>query len=61
MNDIATIIWICSDLGDGVDQKDVLEELMECYEHQNYLESLAEMQQAEGERAADEVYCGYYD
>ena len=58
IEEIATIIWLCSD--DEVHcRRDILEELKA--EHEEYLESITEQQIAAGERAADEVYCGYFD
>lgn len=58
IEEIATIIWICSD--DEIHcRRDILEELKAV--HEEYLENIAEAQIAAGERAADEVYCGYYD
>lgn len=56
LEELATIIWVCSD---DVSPREILEELTAVKDE--YLMSIAEEQVAEGERAADEVYCGYYD
>ena len=56
IEEIATIIWLCSDEDC---RRDILEELTVA--HEEYLESIAEQQIADGERSADEVYCGYFD
>lgn len=58
IEEIATIIWLCSDT-DETCRRDILEELKA--EREEYLESLAEEYIANGERSADEVYCGYFD
>lgn len=57
MEEIATIIWLCSD--EEHSRRGILEELKA--EHEEYLESIAEEYVANGERAADEIYCGYFD
>ena len=57
IEEIATIIWLCSD--EDCRRSDVLEELKAV--HEEYLESIAEQQIADGERTADEIYCGYFD
>ena len=57
IEEIATIIWICSD--DQHCRRDILAELESV--HEDYLMDLAEAQIADGERAADEIYCGYFD
>ena len=58
IEEIATIIWLCSD--DEVHcRRDILEELKAVQEAYHW--SIAEEQIAEGERSADEVYCGYFD
>lgn len=56
IEELATIIWVCSD---DVSPREVLEELKTVQEYYHW--SIAEEQIAEGERAADEVYCGYFD
>ena len=58
IEEIATIIWLCSD-DEQHCRRDILEELKA--EHEEYLEHIAEDMIAAGERAADEVYCGYFD
>lgn len=58
IEEIATIIWLCSD-DDKHCRRDILEELKAV--HEEYLESIAEQQIADGERSADEIYCGYFD
>ena len=57
IEEIATIIWLCSN--DRWCRRDILEELKKVQEE--YLMDLAEQQIADGERAADEMYCGYFD
>ena len=56
IDEIATIIWLCSD---DCKREDILHELKAA--HEEYLESIAEQRIADGERAADEIYCGYFD
>lgn len=57
IEEIATIIWLCSD--ENHCRRDILFELKaECDE---YLMRVGEEMIAAGERAADEVYCGYFD
>lgn len=58
IEEIATIIWLCSNDEEWC-RRDILEELKK--EHEEYLMNLAEEQIAAGERASDEVYCGYFD
>lgn len=58
IEEIAAVIWICSD-DEKHCRRDILEELKA--EHEEYLECIAEQYVADGERAADEVYCGYFD
>lgn len=58
VEEIATIIWLCSDDKEHC-RRDILEELKAV--HEEYLESIAEQQIANGERTADEIYCGYFD
>ena len=58
IEEIATIIWLCSDEEQWC-RRDILEELKAV--HEEYLESIAEQQIANGERTADEIYCGYFD
>ena len=57
IEEIATIIWLCSD--EQCCRRDILEELNNA--HDEYLTCIAEQQIADGERSADEVYCGYFD
>lgn len=56
IEEIATIIWLCSD---DCSRRDILDELMNV--HEEYLECIAYQYVADGERSADEVYCGYFD
>ena len=58
IDEIATVIWLCSD-DEKHCRRDILAELKA--EHEEYLESIGWQQQADGERAADEIYCGYFD
>jgi hypothetical protein len=62
VDEIALIIWICSD---EVPKYKIREILMKAQkEYDDAMEKAeAEMEAyiANGERAADEVYCGYYD
>ena len=58
IEDIALAIWLCSDDEQNT-YESILNELKA--EHEEYLESIAWQQQADGERAADEIYCGYFD
>ena len=58
IEEIATVIWLCSD-DEKHCRRDILAELKNT--KVEYLESIAEQQIADGERAADEVYCGYFD
>ena len=58
IEEIATIIWLCSD-DEAHSRRDILEELKKVQEEYHW--SIAEAQIAAGERAADEVYCGYFD
>lgn len=55
---IATVIWLCSD-DDQHCRRDILAELENARDE--YIETLAEEHIAAGERAADEIYCGYFD
>lgn len=56
LEEIAVAIWLCST---DVSRDEVQKELESL--HENYLMMLGEMQQAQGERDADEVYCGQFD
>ena len=58
IEEIATIIWLCSDDEEHC-RRDILEELKA--EREEYLMSIGEQMIADGERAADEIYCGYFD
>ena len=58
IEEIATIIWICSD-SEKWCRRDILHELKSVQE--DYLFAIGEQQIADGERAADEIYCGYFD
>lgn len=57
IEEIATIIWLCSE--EDCRRADILEVLKDVQE--SYLMDVGDQMQARGERAADEVYCGYYD
>ena len=57
IEEIATIIWLCSD--EKCCRRDILEELQATKDE--YLMDLGEQMIAAGERAADEIYCGYFD
>lgn len=58
IEEIATSIWLCSD-DEKHCRRDILEELKA--EHEEHLEHIAEDMIVAGERAADEIYCGYFD
>ena len=58
IEEIATVIWLCSD-DEQHCRRDILAELEKVRDE--YIESIAEEYIAAGERAADEIYCGYYD
>lgn len=58
IEEIATIIWLCSDSETNC-RRDILHDLKEAQEE--HLMSIGEAMIAAGERAADEVYCGYFD
>ena len=59
--DIAVMIFTCSDGKASLGR--ILNDLNEIYEEIREDEAIVRMeeQQAQGERAADEVYCGYFD
>ncbi len=65
--DIAMMIFTCSKIPDGEDVNsffsDVQNQVETIYNDILECEALARMeeQQAAGERAADEIYCGYFD
>ena len=65
--DIAMMIFTCSEIPDGEDVNsffsDIQNQVETIYNEILEDEALARMeeQQAAGERAADEVYCGYLD
>lgn len=54
IEEIATIIWLCSDEEKWC-RRDILFELKE--ENEEYLIKLGDQMQARGERDSDEVYC----
>lgn len=56
LEEIALVIWLCSC---DVTREEVQKELEELKE--DYLMELGEMQQAEGERFADEAYCAQFE
>lgn len=58
IEEIATIIWLCSDSEEHC-RGDIIWELEQ--EHAEYLGSIGDEMIAAGERAADEIYCGYFD
>ena len=55
VRDIATIIWTCSEA-----KLEEIEKALE-EEHEDYLEMLALIKCSERERAADEIYCSYFE
>ena len=59
--DIAIMIFTCSDGKASLGR--ILNDLNEIYDEIREDEALVRMeeQQAQGERSADEVYCGYFD
>lgn len=61
LHDIVVIIWLCSD----VSMHQIREELEKAQKEYDDLmeqtENEMEAYIANGERSADEVYCGYYD
>lgn len=58
LEEIATIIWICSD-AEINSKQDIITELKK--EIEEYLFSLGDEMIAKGERDAEEVYSGYFD
>lgn len=58
IQEIATIIWLCSD-SETWCRRDILFELK--MENEKYLVNLGVQMQARGERDSDEVYCGHFD
>lgn len=58
MEEIATVIWLCSDEEKWC-RRDILAELKNAREE--YDMNLADQYVAAGERASDEIYCGYFD
>lgn len=58
IEEIATIIWLCSEC-EGYGRRDILWELNE--EQDEYLRAIGDEMIANGERTADEIYCGYFD
>lgn len=56
LEEIALVIWLCSKEVTRDEAQKELESL-----HEDYLMMFGEMQQAHGERDADEVYCGQFD
>ncbi|MCD7866760.1 MAG: hypothetical protein LUG62_00840 [Clostridiales bacterium] len=56
LKDLALVIWMCSD---DIPYSDIYSDLDDA--NDDYLMEIALAQPAEGERAADEIYCGYYD
>lgn len=58
IEEIATIIWLCSD-SEVHCRRDILSELNR--ELEEYLIDVADEMVANGERTADEIYCGYFD
>ena len=57
VEEITLIIWLCSD---SSFTKDAIRADLET-EWERYGEALGELQVAEGERTADEIYCSYFD
>ena len=58
IEEIATILWICSD-SEKWCRRDILHELKSAQEEYDW--SICEQRIADGERVADEIYCGYFD
>lgn len=58
IEEIATIIWLCSD-SEVHCRRDILFELKR--ELEEYLIDVADEMVANGERTSDEIYCGYFD
>ena len=58
--DVAVAIWICSD---DKEFHTIMEQLLNIWKDIEEAEALTRMeeQQAAGERAADEIYCSYYE
>ena len=58
--DVAAMIWICSVCANIANVQEQIEAILTDIEEAEAL-CRAEEQQAAAERAADEVYCGYFD
>lgn len=58
IEEIATVIWLCSDEEKHC-RRDILAELETVRDE--YIMDLADQYVAAGERAVDEIYCGYFD
>lgn len=58
IEEIATIIWLCSDSEEHC-RRDILWKLEQ--ELEEYLLSIGDEMIANGERISDEIYCGYFD
>lgn len=58
IEEIATIIWLCSD-SEVHCRRDILFDLKEALEE--HLMAIGDEMVANGERTADEIYCGYFD
>ena len=56
IKDIALMIWLCTE---DVTEDEILRELEA--EHEEFLEFLGEQYIANGERTADEIFCGCFD
>ena len=56
IEEVALAIWLCCK---DVSREEVTKELESL--HEDYLMMLGEMQQAEGERIADEIYCSQFE
>ncbi len=56
LEEITVAIWLCTKDASREEVQKELESL-----HEDYLLMLGEMQQAEGERAADEIYCSQFE
>ena len=61
VREVAILIFMCSD--DGADLDTIEKQVQEIYDDILEYETAVRMEEqiAQGERAADEVYCGYYD
>ena len=61
LHDIVVIIWLCSDVSMQQIREELEKAQKEYDDAMEKAESEMEAYIANGERSADEVYCGYYD